>query len=253
MDATAADGSSTPQPDGSGNPPADSGAPGDATADQSTPPVDSGAPVDAALDAEAKDADPYADADPVCAHYAAPPTYGATTVKVTNMRASDIYFGPTNPGTCDDYDVGFTLTDGAQTPYRITRSNCELTCGELQAESCPSCTPSCSAPVVTLLAPGKTYDFGWPGTVFIDQWMPPSCYGEAGCVQGPCLKEVAATGTLTVTVKAYSAPVCDAGICDCTPGATGNCTIAPSVVGGTTYTGTATWAPGQSVVQVNIQ
>ena len=53
-----------------------------------------------------------------------------------------------------------------------------------------ACTPYCASNVVTLLAPGKTYDFGWPGTVFVDQWMPPTCYGEAGCVNGPCLKEV---------------------------------------------------------------
>lgn len=244
LDGTVADPGRKPQNDGA--PTETGGADGSAPSDASDPSdaTDGSDGQDAA-----SDADPYADADTNCTHYVAPAGGTPASVYIVNQTAAPIYLGRPTP-SCDPY-VAFTFTDptDASLPVATTGKN---DCSELQSASCPP--ESCSVPLVVKLGAGKTYDVGWPGTVFVKKWMPPSCYADAACVEGPCDQQVAApTGTLGVT--AYSGFYCDGGPCpDCTIGASGNCTVFGATgVSGAVHSGQASYAAGATSVTVNIQ
>jgi hypothetical protein len=216
--------------------------------------VGDGAPGDAQVDSSSDagaDVDPYADADPNCADYtdAAAPT--VTTVDIVNQTDAAVYLGFTQPNC--KYYLGFELADQNQVPQRPSRETCEATCAELQ--SACACAPQCDPPVVTKLAPGKTYDVGWPGTVFVDRAMPPKCYFDAGCNTGTCLQEVAAPSG-TVSTTAYTGYTCgDAGSCfDCTTGVSGSCIVTGAVAAsGTALPVSTSYTSGQSLVVLDVK
>jgi hypothetical protein len=219
---------------------------GDGSAD-SSPPDATG---DGALDASA-DVDPYADADPNCADYTDAAPTAVASVNIMNDRDAAVYLGFTQP-SCDFY-LGFDLADQNQVQQRPSLKTCESTCAELQS-ACP-CSGPCQPPIVTKLAPGKSYSIGWPGTVFVDRPMPPKCYADAGCNKGTCPQEVAAPSG-TVSTTAYTAYACgDAGSCfDCTTGAGGSCIVTGAVAAaGTALPASAAYTYGQSLVVLHVQ
>jgi hypothetical protein len=190
------------------------------------------------MDASA-DVDPYADADPNCADY---------TDAAANAA---VYLGYTQP-TCKFY-LGFDLVDQNNVKQKPNRESYESTCKELQSDCQPA--PTCEPPVVTKLAPGKTFDIGWPGTVFDSRLMPPKCYYDAGCNTGSCLQEVAApSGTISTT--AYTSFACpDSGTCfDCTTGFGGSCIVTGAIgAAGTALPTSAAYTSGQGSVTLHVQ
>lgn len=220
---------------------------GRASQDDSSAPGTDAANADGASDAAA-DVDPYADADMNCTHYVTSAGGAPATVKIVNQTGGPIYLGQPTP-SCEYY-VGFTFKDQADASFALTTSGAN----DCNARQTGCEQPSCSAPVVTKLADGKTFDIGWPGTVFAQKWMPPSCYADAACVDGPCTQEIAAPDG-TVSIAAYTGFYCDGGACaDCTVNANGNCTVFSATgVNGTVRTGEASYTKGATTITVNIQ
>jgi hypothetical protein len=169
-------------------------------------------------------------------------------VVIANNTSANIYLGSPS-GTCE---FGFSVFQG-QTELQPSRETCALTCGELQTDGC-DCVSQCVS-IVTLVAPGGTYDIGWPGTVFTAHDMPASCLADATCSGNGCLMEEAAPeGALAIKVAAYPDKQCAQGqqCSDCTPGGLKkNCTVfGASATAGTPLSGSATWT-GESTVQIS--
>lgn len=196
------------------------------------------------------DVDPYADADKDCTHYVTPPVTSPTSVKIVNNTGAPIYLGHAK-ASCEAY-IAFAFKDETDAAIAVTTFGDTL-CESYQNE-CPAST--CPTNPVTKVENGKTFDVGWPGTVFASKYMPPSCYADAACVKGPCLQEVAApTGTIEVTgYSAFTCPDGGASCFDCTTGVSGSCIVSGAVlVSGTTHEATATYTPGASTVTVTLQ
>lgn len=169
-------------------------------------------------------------------------------VVIANNTSANIYLGSPS-GTCQ---FGFSVFQG-QTELQPARDQCAMTCGELQTDGC-ECVSQCVS-IVTLVAPGGTYDIGWPGTLFTAHDMPASCLADASCSGKGCLVEEAVPdGALSIKVAAYPDKQCAQGqqCFDCTPGGLKkNCTVFnASATAGTPLSGSATWT-GESTVQID--
>ncbi len=197
-------------------------------------------------------ADVAADAAASCGSFTTPPVGAATDIVVVNKTANNLYLGLPAP-TCSGF-LGYTLTGADGTPLVASYGACQFTCTQLQTQGC-GCPPvACQPALVTLVAPGHQFDFGWTGTIFAAETMATACYQQATCANGPCLHELAAPQATVIHVSAFSQAVCNGAPCqDCTPGASGNCTIAGgSTTGGTELKASATWN-GAAQVQLTFQ
>ncbi len=218
----------------------------DAAADAVTDVASQDVP-DAAADAVKDQAG--ADGGPSCSDFTAPPTTSPTSIVVLNNTANNIYLGP--PMQNCQFNPGFAVNGPEGEPYVVSLEACAFTCGALQTQGC-GCPPvACQPTIVTLVAPGKKVDFGWTGTVFYPDAMPGSCYSDSQCIAKGCFFEAAAITDSTISVDAYTGATCNGAPCsDCTPGASGNCTISgASSTSGAAVTATAVWT-GQASVQI---
>lgn len=190
-----------------------------------------------------------------CDDYAKPPVQSAVTIRIKNDTQKNIYLGkPTND--CQ-FDVGFTVTDADGHDVKVAESGCDHACSALESDTC-ACPPgACAVGFVTLVGPGGHYDIGWPGTGFFPQVMPDACYADASCVGTTCDLEVGLTDTYTIGAVVYDQALgCGDGgddpCPDCTPGATGNCTVTGANRTGTNGTPlTASWAGEQGIVTLD--
>src|SRR5262249_52893446 len=108
-----------------------------------------------------------------CSDFTEKPTTSPTRIRVVNNTNANLYLGSPTP-TCV-LDVGYTLEDSLGHPLLPTIDPCQFTCADLQTGGC-GCPPvACYPNIVTLVAPGKSLDYGWPGTVFTPKSMPASC------------------------------------------------------------------------------
>lgn len=210
---------------------------------------------DSAVDAAQTDAGPVdvaaADAGS-CSDFAQPPVTSPTSITVVNNTQQNIYLGAPAPD-CKFY-LGFSLAAADGAPLQASYDACQFTCGQLQNQMC-ACPPiACQPPMITLLAPGKKIDYGWPGTIFKPAAMPKSCFQDPSCAAQDCLVETAAASGTQVLVTAYTQAQCDGQPCtDCTPGMSGNCVILGGTnTAGTAIKATATWT-GTSPVVLSIQ
>ena len=203
---------------------------------------------DVAADDVAKD-QAGADWAPSCSDFTAPPTTSPTSIVVLNGTAKNLYLGP--PVQNCKFNPGFAINGPKGEPYVVLLDPCTFTCGALQTQGCGCAPVACQPSIVTLVAPGKSVDFGWTGTVFYPDAMPGSCYNDSQCVAKGCFFEAAAITDSTIAVDAYTGATCNGAPCsDCTPGASGNCTISgASSTSGPAATVTALWT-GQGSVQI---
>ena len=190
-----------------------------------------------------------ADGAPSCSDFTAPPKTSPTSIVVLNSTANNLYLGP--PVQNCKFNPGFAINGPKGEPYVVSLDPCTFTCGALQTQGCGCAPVACQPSIVTLVAPGKSVDFGWTGTVFYPDAMPGSCYSDSQCVAKGCFFEAAALTDSTISIDAYPGATCNGAPCsDCTPGASGNCTISgASSTSGTAATATAQWS-GQGSVQI---
>ena len=216
------------------------------------PDVTDDVPLDAAIwDVPGPDVGPDVPA-PTCADFTQPPATSPTSITLVNQTTGNLYLGQPTP-TCA-FDLGYTLTSPSGADLLATLNPCQFTCGQVQGQGC-GCPPvACQPNIVTLVAPGKSFNFGWPGTIFQPAAMPTSCYQESTCASSGCFVETTATPDTSIHITAYTAALCDGAPCaDCTPGATGNCTIFGATgTGGTAKPVSAVWG-AQSQVQLIVK
>ncbi len=159
-----------------------------------------------------------------CSGFEDTTTVTTVTVTVQNATAQAIYLG----GTDCEIDIDLRLFDAADQPVRFRDGVCHFTCSELQVTDAV-CAAGCALPPIVMIAPGGSYELTFNGTMLDPVEMPTSCYFNADFATGTCDQRVVApTGGYAFAVTGYDdswCPLDQPGACECTPNASGNCTV----------------------------